>query len=157
VLPGRDASEFDPFEHARTKLVPHPTAILTAHRKSTRDLRYRRSGWVVEQRKPLIAGFGHRATGPYAVVSNPHEVVMVSATDIPSRVRLRQDRDTPRGLCDEGEVDDRIVARGRLSARFVTGGDSHVMRPLPRTAYGPGDWEDAALEDWLEPGKNDGA
>ena len=26
----------------------------------------------------------------------------------------------------------------------------HVMTPLPRTVYGPPDWEDASLEDWLE-------
>ena len=24
------------------------------------------------------------------------------------------------------------------------------MTPLPRTVYGPPDWEDASLEDWLE-------
>ena len=36
------------------------------------------------------------------------------------------------------------------SAEFVTGGDTHVMTPLPRTVYGPADWEDASLDDWLE-------
>ena len=32
----------------------------------------------------------------------------------------------------------------------MTGGDSHIMTPLPRTVYGPEDWEDASLDDWLE-------
>jgi len=32
----------------------------------------------------------------------------------------------------------------------VTGGDTHLMTPLPRTVYGPDDWEDASLEQWLE-------
>ena len=104
---------------------------------------------VVERRKPLMADYGHRATGLYEVTSNQHEVVMVWATDIPSQVRLRQNRDTTRGLCDEGEVDERIVDWERISADFVTGGDTHLMTPLPRTVYGPADWEDATLEQWL--------
>jgi hypothetical protein len=37
-----------------------------------------------------------------------------------------------------------------VSATFVTGGDQHIMTPLPRTVYGPPDWEDASLGDWLE-------
>jgi hypothetical protein len=105
---------------------------------------------VAEERTPLMAEYGHHATGLYEVTSNQHEVVMVWATDIPSQVRLHQNRDTTRGLCDEGEVDDRLVAWERLSAEYVTGGDSHIMTPLPRTVYGPDDWEDATLEQWLE-------
>jgi hypothetical protein len=105
---------------------------------------------VVEERVPLLAGYGHAATGLYEVTSNQHEVVMVWATDIAAQLRFRQNRDTTRGLSDEGEVDERIVAWDRISAGYVTGGDSHVMTPLPRTVYGPPDWEDASLEDWLE-------
>ncbi len=104
---------------------------------------------VAEQRVPLLADYGHALTGLYEVTSNQHEVVVVWATDIPSQVRYRQNRDTTRGLCDEGEDDDRIVAWDRVSASFVTGGDTHVMTPLPRTVYGPPDWEDASLDDWL--------
>ena len=98
---------------------------------------------------PLLADYGHRATGLYEVLSNQHEVIMVWATSIADQVRLRQNRDTTRGLCDEGEVDDRIVAWERLAAEYVVGGDTHVMTPLPRTVYGPDDWEDASLADWL--------
>jgi hypothetical protein len=29
------------------------------------------------------------------------------------------------------------------------------MTPLPRTVYGPDDWEDASLDDWLTPGNPD--
>ena len=105
---------------------------------------------VVEQRKPLMAEYGHQATGLYEVTSNQHEVVMVWATDIPSQVRWHQNRDTTRGLCDEGEADDRIVAWERVSAEFVTGGDTNIMTPLPRTVYGPDEWEDATLDQWLE-------
>lgn len=104
---------------------------------------------VVEERVPFMEANGHRATGLYEVTSNAHEVVMVWATDIPSRTRLMQNRDTTRGLCDEGEADDRIAHWERRSAEFVTGGDTHIMTPLPRTVYGPEDWEDASLEDWL--------
>ena len=105
---------------------------------------------VVDERVPLMREYGHEVTGLYEVLANQHEVVMVWATDIPSQVRLRQNRDAARGLDDEGEGDDRLVAWERTAAEFVTGGDTHVMTPLPRTVYGPPDWEDASLEDWLE-------
>src|SRR5262249_51120951 len=105
---------------------------------------------VVEERVPMMRDHGHEPTGLYEVLSNQHEVVMVWATDIPSQVRLRQNRDTARGLCDEGEADDRIVAWERASAEVVTGGGPHIMTPLPRTVYGPDDWEDASLDEWLE-------
>ena len=93
--------------------------------------------------------YGHEPTGLYEVMSNQHEVVMVWATDLASQVRLRRNRDTTRGLCDTGEDDERIVAWERRAAEFVTGGDTHIMTPLPRTVYGPPDWEDASLEEWL--------
>jgi hypothetical protein len=104
---------------------------------------------VSQIRKPLMAEYGHQATGLYEVTSNQHEVVMVWATDIPSNVRWHQNRDATRGLCDEGEADERIVQWERISAQYVTGGDSHIMTPLPRTVYGPDDWEDASLDEWL--------
>ena len=105
---------------------------------------------VVAERVPLMADYGHRPTGLYEVTSNQHEVVMIWATDIASRTRFLACRDATRGLCDEGEADDRITAWDAVQARYVTGGDAHVMTPLPRTVYGPEDWEDASLDDWLE-------
>jgi hypothetical protein len=105
---------------------------------------------VVEERVPLMTEYAHHATGLYQVMSNQHEVVMVWATDIPSQVRLRENRDAVHGLCDDGEPDERLVAWDQRSAQYVTGGDQHIMTPLPRTVYGPDDWEDAALEDWLQ-------
>ena len=33
---------------------------------------------------------------------------------------------------------------------MFTGGDTYLMTPLPRTVYGPDDWEDATPEQWLE-------
>jgi hypothetical protein len=104
---------------------------------------------VAEERVPLLRQYGHEPTGLYEVTNNQHEVVMVWATDIPSHVRMHQNRDTTLGLCDEGEVDERLVSWERRSAGYVTGGDTQVMTPLPRTVYGPPDWEDASLEDWL--------
>jgi hypothetical protein len=98
-----------------------------------------------------MAEYGHRPTGIYEVLSNQHEVVMVWATSIEAQVGLRRSRDAAHGLCDEAEPDDRLVAWERRSAGWVTGGDTHVMTPLPRTVYGPDDWEDASLDDWLNP------
>ena len=104
---------------------------------------------VADQRVPLMREYDHRPVGLYEVTNNLREVVMVWATDIASHTRLLQNRDTTLGLCDEGEPDDRLVAWDRLTADYVTGGDTHVMTPLPRTVVGPDDWEDASLEDWL--------
>ncbi len=39
-----------------------------------------------------------------------------------------------------------VQERVPLMADYVTGGDTHLMTPLPRTVYGPDDWEDASLE-----------
>jgi hypothetical protein len=104
---------------------------------------------VVQQRVPLMREYGHEPTGLYEVTNNQHEVVMVWATTIGSHMRLRQNRDTTRGLCDEGEADDRLVDWERVSAGYVVSGDSHIMTPLPGTVYGPPNWEDASLDDWL--------
>ena len=106
---------------------------------------------VAEVRKPLMAEYGHQATGLYEVTSNQHEVVMVWATDIGANARLRQNRDTTRGLSAEGTADQRLVDWEAVAADYVTGGDAHVTTPLPRTVYGPDDWEDASLEQWLHP------
>ena len=104
---------------------------------------------VVEERVPLMREYGHEPTGLYEVLSNHHEVVMVWATDIPSQVRLRESRDAARGLCD-GHGDERLVAWDRHSTEWVMRGDTHIMTPLPNTVYGPPDWEDASLDDWLD-------
>jgi hypothetical protein len=74
---------------------------------------------------------------------------MVWATDIPSHVRLHQNLDTTQGLCDEGEADERLVEWEQKASNYVNGGDQQIMTPLPRTVYGPPDWEDASLDDWL--------
>jgi hypothetical protein len=75
---------------------------------------------------------------------------MVWATDIASQHRLRVNRDTTRGLSTEGEADDRIVAWELRSAEYTVGVATHIMTPLPRTVYGPDDWEDATLDQWLQ-------
>ena len=38
-----------------------------------------------------------------------------------------------------------------MSAEWVTGGDTHLMTPMPGTVYGPDDWDEASLSDWLPP------
>lgn len=106
---------------------------------------------VVEERVPLLRDYGHEPVGLYEVLSNQHEVVMVWATDVEAEVRLRRSRDAARGLDTEGDPDERLVAWDRTSAAYVTGGDTHVMTPLPGTVYGPDDWEQATLADWLDP------
>jgi hypothetical protein len=107
---------------------------------------------VVEQKVPVWRDHGHAPTGIYEVLGNQHEVVLVWATTIPAQVALRKARDTTYGLCDEGRPDERLKAWDGTAAGFVTSGITQIMTPLPRTVYGPPDWEEASLDDWLGDG-----
>jgi hypothetical protein len=106
---------------------------------------------VVEQQVPVWREHGHEPTGIYEVLGNQHEVVVVWATSIAAQTRLRAARDAARGLSDEVEGDDRLVVWEHVSAQYVTGGDTHLMTPQPGTVYGPDDWDEASLDDWLHP------
>ena len=106
---------------------------------------------VHEVQAPLWREYGHEPTGIYEVLGNQHEVVLVWATSIAAQTRLRANRDAARGLGSDGEADERLVAWERTAATFVTGGDTHLMTPLPGTVYGPLDWDEASLDDWLPP------
>lgn len=108
---------------------------------------------VTEQQVPVWREHGHEPTGIYEVLSNQHEVVVIWATSIPAQTRLRASRDASRGLETSPGVDadDRLVEWERTAAEFVTGGDTHLMTPMPGTVYGPDDWDEASLDDWLEP------
>ena len=92
---------------------------------------------------------GIHATGLWEVVNNTHEIVMVWATTVDDWVRFQKNRDTTKGLDDSGTVDERITKWEKTSANYITGGDTHIMTPLPGTVYGPDDWEEANLSDWL--------
>ncbi|CAN5607631.1 hypothetical protein BH10ACT1_BH10ACT1_19400 [soil metagenome] len=106
---------------------------------------------VVEQQVPLWQEYGHEPTGIYEVLGNQHEVVVVWATSIAAQTRMRANRDAARGLADDGEADERLVAWERASAAYVTGGETQLMTPLPGTVYGPEAWDEATLDDWLAP------
>jgi len=95
--------------------------------------------------------YGHEPTGIYEVLGNQHEVVVIWASSIAAQTRLRGGRDAARGISDDVDADDRLAAWERESAGYVTGGDTHIMTPLPGTVYGPDDWEAASLDDWLRP------
>jgi hypothetical protein len=104
---------------------------------------------VAEERAPVLRDYDHRLVGSYEVLGNAHEVVVLWATDVESQVRLRRNADTTRGLSDRGEPDERLPAWDRLAAKHVTGGEAVLMTPLPGTVYGPDEWPDASLDDWL--------
>ena len=105
---------------------------------------------VREQKVPIMEDYGHRLTGLYEVSNNRHEVIVVWATSIAARTAFHKARYTSRGWCDEGTVDDRIANWDQAALTWVTAGNERHMTPLPRTVYGPDDWEDATLEMWLE-------
>jgi hypothetical protein len=103
---------------------------------------------VTAEQVPVWREHGHEPTGIYEVLGNQHEVVVVWATSVAAQGALRRQRDAARGLC-AGDGDDRLVAWEQAAAAFVTGGDTQLMTPLPGTVYGPPDWEEASLADWL--------
>ena len=104
---------------------------------------------VVERRVPVFADHGVVATGLWEVTTNSTEVVMVWATTVDDWVRMRRSLDSARGL-DDGVPDDRLLDCRALVDSYVTAGDTRLMTPLPGTIYGPEDWEEADLGDWLE-------
>ena len=104
---------------------------------------------VVERRVPVFADHGVVATGLWEVTTNATEVVMVWATTVDAWVAMQRSLDSARGL-DDGEPDERLLECRDLVAEYMTAGDTQLMTPLPGTVYGPSDWEDADLDDWLE-------
>jgi hypothetical protein len=104
---------------------------------------------VATERVPMLADHGVHVTGLWEVINNPREVVMVWATTIEDWVKLQKDFDTTRGLDNTGYVDERLTLWEQKSIRYVQGGDTHIMTPLPGTVYGPDDWEQADLGDWF--------
>lgn len=108
-------------------------------------------GAVVAQQVPLWHEYDHEPTGIYEVLGNQHEVVVVWAASIGAQTRLRAARDGALGFGDVTVADDRLLAWEREAAEWVTGGDTHLMTPMPGTVYGPDEWDEASLDDWLTP------
>ncbi len=106
---------------------------------------------VVREQVPAWRRHGHEPTGIYEVLGNQHEVVVVWAASVAAQTELRAARDAARNLGSEAEPDAALVAWEQTAAGFVTGGDTHLMTPQPGTVYGPADWDDASLADWLPP------
>ena len=104
---------------------------------------------VVKERTGFMLEHGIEATGLWEVINNNHEVVMVWATSVENWVQFQKNRGTTKGLDDTGVSDERISKWENSSAPYITGGDTHIMTPMPGTVYGPDDWENADLNDWL--------
>lgn len=104
---------------------------------------------VVKERSEFMTDHGIVPTGLWEVINNNHEVVMIWATTIEQWVTFQKTRDTSLGLDTSGSKDDRILKWERSASKFVTCGDTHIMTPLPGTIYGPDDWEEADLTEWL--------
>ena len=104
---------------------------------------------VAAERVAMMADHGIVATGLWEVVNNNHEVVMIWATTVEAWVQYQKNYDTTRGLDDTGEADERLTQWENRAATFTVSGDTHIMTPLPGTVYGPDDWEEADLTNWL--------
>ena len=106
---------------------------------------------VVDEQVPLWREHGHEPTGIYEVLGNQHEAIVVWATSIAAQARLRAARDAALGFETGVDADDRLLSWERAASELVTGGDTHLMTPQPGTVYGPDDWEEASLDEWLHP------
>ncbi|HVU74199.1 MAG TPA: hypothetical protein VHE83_14635 [Mycobacteriales bacterium] len=121
---------------------------------------------VARTRVPLMHEYGHEMVGLYEVLGDAREVVLLWATSIPAQAALRRAEDRARGHGARGTggtVDDRLTSWRATTLAYGVHGSAEVMTPLPGTVYGPADWEDADLSDWLgdsssrEPQNGDGA
>jgi hypothetical protein len=120
---------------------------------------------TVRRRVPLMREYGHEAVGIYEVLGDSREVVLLWATSVAAQASLRRAEDRARGRGAGGAVDDRLAEWHATVLRHGVRGRAEVMTPLPGTVYGPADWEDADLSDWLgdrdvgsaEPGNGAGA
>ena len=63
-------------------------------------------------------------------------------------VTFQKNRDTTKGLDDTGDIDERIL-NGTAWQQYIDKWRYHIMTPMPGTVYGPDDWENADLNDWL--------
>ena len=108
-------------------------------------------GRVIDEQVPLWREYDHEPTGVYEVLGNHHEAIVVWATSISGQARLRAARDAALGFETGVEADPRLLAWERRAAEVVTGGETQLMTPQPGTVYGPDDWEEASLDDWLHP------
>ncbi len=104
---------------------------------------------VADRRVAMMADHGHQVTGIYEVLGNLHEVVVVWATTVAAQTELRKSRDAAWGLDDAAAADERLREWEITAAGYVTGGITQLMTPLPRTVYGPPDWEEASLDGWI--------
>jgi hypothetical protein len=96
---------------------------------------------TVAERVPLMAEYGHIATGLYEVQFCDTEVVTIWATDVASHTRLQKAYDAARGLTDDAEGDPRLVAWRRRAREYATRWREELMTPRPGTVYGPDSYD----------------
>ena len=144
-VPGSPSTE--EIEAAGIKGTLFVNEILTVRPGSALDF----LAAVVEQRKPLMA----RVRPPRDRALRGDEQPARGGDGVGHRHPVERAL-PPEPRHDPGSVRRRrapTTASSRGSGRrreFVTGGDTHIMTPLPRTVYGPDDWEDATLDEWLQ-------
>ena len=104
---------------------------------------------VHRTRVPLMREYGHEVVGLYEVLGDASEVVLLWATSVEAHAALRRAEDRSRGFGTGGSVDERLAAWRTTTLDYGVHGSAEVMTPLPGTVYGPTDWEEARLSDWL--------
>ena len=112
---------------------------------------------IARTRVPLMREHGHEAVGIYEVLGDDSELVLLWATSVEAHAALRRAEDRARGHGSGARADDRIAAWRATTLGYGVRGRAEVMTPLPGTVYGPADWEDADLSDWLGGDAENGA
>ena len=123
-------------------------ATLPAHR--LREMIGKREISIPELVADSLAAIAAHDGAIHAFVATCPEQALAEAEA--AQARLRAARDAALGFDTGVEPDDRLLGWERRSAELVTGGETVLMTPQPGTVYGPDDWEEATLDDWLHPG-----
>ena len=90
-----------------------------------------------EEWLPVCADYGLAPVGLYEVLNLDTEACTVWAGDIEGIVKMGRAYDAARGLDDEVEADDRILAWRRRAREFCTRWREELMVPCPGTLTGP--------------------
>ncbi|MBP7930287.1 MAG: NIPSNAP family containing protein [Acidimicrobiia bacterium] len=93
---------------------------------------------VVEERKRVMADYGHTLIGAYETLLHDDEAIIIWATDLESQISLAQAWDAARGLGGDriSVVDDRLQAWARHSRTFVRTSRAELMTPFGRSPVG---------------------
>lgn len=92
---------------------------------------------VLDERSPLLGGYGQQLTGLYEVLLTDDQVVTVWATTPEEHVRLTRAELLARRVPHAPEADDRLARWRATASGFLVERREELMTPCPGTRLGP--------------------